>query len=127
MCYFNHVCDSKGLKCYVLYAGVSGDDPVTSDEVSSLQSNHEEADTRLLLHAKHVTATYDWVIIKSPDTDVFILSIAMQRTIHKEVFFLTGTGNRCRCIPVTTISNNLGVDVSQCLPGFHAFTGTIIR
>jgi hypothetical protein len=114
-------------KCYVLYAGVSGDDPVTSDEVSSLQSNHEEADTRLLLHAKHAAATYDRVIIKSPDTDVFILSIAMRRTIHKEVFFLTGTGNRCRCIPVTTISNNLGVDVSQCLPGFHAFTGTIIR
>ncbi len=94
-------------KCYVLYSGVSGDDPVTSDEVSSLQSNHEEADTRLLLHAKHATATYDRVIIKSPDTDVFILSIAMQHTIHKEVFFMTGTGNRCRCIPVTTISSNL--------------------
>ncbi len=65
-------------KCYVISLGDSDDDPVRSEVVSVLQSNHEEADTRLLLHAKHATATYDRIIIKSPDTDVFILSIAMQ-------------------------------------------------
>ena len=41
-------------------------------------------------------------------------------------FFLTGTGNRCRCIPVSTIANNLDVEVSHCLPGFHAFTAIVI-
>ena len=43
-----------------------------------------------------------------------------------KIFFLTGTGNRCRCIPVSTIANNLGVEVSHCLPGFHAFMGNVI-
>ena len=112
--------------CYVLYAGESPSDRVRSDEVSPLRSNHEEADTRLILHAKHAAATHNNVIIKSPDTDVLILSIAMQQRIENEMFFLTGTGNRCRCIPVSTIANNLGVEVSHCLPGFHAFTGNVI-
>ena len=94
--------------------------------MSPLRSNHEEADTRLILHAKHATATHNNVIIKSPDKDVLILSIAMQQRIENEMFFLTGTGNRCRCIPVSTIANNLGVEVSHCLPGFHAFTGNVI-
>ena len=111
--------------CYVLHAGEYPNDRTGSDEVSSLQSNHEEADTRLILHAKHAAATYSNVIIKSPDTDVLILSIAMQQKIENEMFFLTGTGNRCRCIPVTTIARSLGVQASHCLPGFHAFTGNV--
>ena len=100
------------------------DDPVRSEVVSILQSNHEEADTRLLLHAKHAAATYDRIIIKSPNTDVFILSIAMQPAFPNELYVMTGTGNRFRCIPVSTISNNLGVEICRCLPGFHAFTGS---
>ena len=80
----------------------------------------------MILHAKHAAATHNNVIIKSPDTDVLILSIAMQQRIESEMFFLTGTGNRRRCIPVSTIANNLGVEVSHCLPGFHAFMGNVI-
>ena len=96
-------------KCYVIYLGNSNDKPVRSEVVSILQSNHQEADTGLLLHTKHATATNERIIIKSPDTDVFILSIAMQPAFSKELFVMTGTGNRFRCIPVSTISNKLGV------------------
>ena len=73
--------------CYVLYAGESPSDRVRSVEVSLLRSNHEEADTPLILHAKHAAATHNDVIIKSPDTDVLILSIAMQQRIENEMFF----------------------------------------
>ena len=66
------------------------------------------------------------ITLLSTDTDVLILSIAMQQRIESEMFFLTGTGNRCRCILVSTIANNLGVEVSHCLPGFYAFTGNVI-
>ena len=41
------------------------------ERVLQLQSNHEEADTRMLLHAKHASLTYPKVLISSPDTDVF--------------------------------------------------------
>ena len=51
------------------------------------RSNHEEADTRLILHAKYAAATHNNVIIKSPDSDVPILSIAMQQMIENEIFF----------------------------------------
>ena len=47
--------------------------------------------------------------------------------LRMKCFFLTGTGNRCRCIPISTIANNLGVEVSHYLPGFHAFTGNVIK
>ena len=113
-------------RCYVLYPGATPNDIVTSNEVFSLRSNKQEADTRLLLHANHAAATYDKVIIKSPDTDVLILAIAMQPQRQKEIF-LTGTGHRCRCIPVSTITNYLSADVSRCSPGFHAFTGNAIK
>ena len=74
-------------RCHALYPGATPNDGATSNEVFSLRSNHEEADTRLLLHANHAAATYDKVIIKSPDTDVLILGIAMQPQIHKKIFF----------------------------------------
>lgn len=94
-------------KCYVLSHSVAEDDLVCSNEISVLESNHEEADTRMLLHAKHAAATYDRVIIKSPDTDVFILCLAIQQNIGKDVFMMTGTGNKFRCIPISTICDSL--------------------
>ena len=44
--------------------------------VPLLRSDHEEADTRLLLHAKHASQTHRRIVIRSPDTDVAVLCIA---------------------------------------------------
>lgn len=38
-----------------------------------LTCSHEEADTRLLLHAEHDSSSRSLVIIQSPDTDVLVL------------------------------------------------------
>ena len=76
--------------------------------VSSLRSNHEEPNIRLILHAKHAAATHNNVIIKSPDTDVLIISIATQQRIENVMF-----GNRCRCLSVSTIADKLVVEVSH--------------
>ncbi|CAB3984025.1 Hypothetical predicted protein [Paramuricea clavata] len=101
-------------KYYLISYGDSDDDPVRSEVVSIFQSNHEEADTRLLLHAKHAAATYDRIIIKSPDTDVFILSIAMQPAFPKELYMMAGTGNslcfaayKCQRYPITWHSQDV--------------------
>ena len=42
------------------------------EDVCELISDHKEADTRLLLHAKHVSDTnhHSCIVIRSPDTDV---------------------------------------------------------
>ena len=38
-----------------------------SSSVSSLFSDQEEADTRLLLHAKHASNTHQRIVVQSPD------------------------------------------------------------
>jgi hypothetical protein len=73
-------------KCFHFSHGRSDDDLVVCNEILELECNHEEADTRLLLHAKHAATNNDAIIIKSPDTDIFVLCIAIQRAIEKEIF-----------------------------------------
>ena len=47
----------------------------TWSEVESLYSTQEEADTRMLLHAKHAEEESTAIIIASQDTDMLILSL----------------------------------------------------
>ena len=111
-------------KCILLTPGVSPNDPVVAQEIPELTSDHEEADTRVLLHSKHAAGSHEGIIIKTPDTDVFVLCTTMQKTIAKDMFLMTGTGNRFRLIDVSAVSDGLGEDLCRCLPGFHAFTGS---
>ena len=67
-------------KCYCFTPVRSEEERMDCSEVSFLDTNHEEAYTRLLLHANHAKETNNRIIIKSPDTDAFVLSIAMQCT-----------------------------------------------
>ena len=83
-------------KCHLLTPGVTETDPIQRQEVPELESDHEEADTRLLLHSKHAAESYDHIIVKTPDTDVFVLCIAMQKVIGKDLKVMTGTGNKFR-------------------------------
>ena len=98
-----------------------------------LQSNHEEADTRMLFHAKHASANYSKILISSPDTDVFIICLSVHMAITANLFFFTGVKNSRRIITVTKIADYIfntlkGCDVSKeilmkSLIGFHSFTG----
>ena len=48
-----------------------------AESINRLRSNHEEADTRILLHAKDaLNDGFSHVIVHSPDTDVLILCIS---------------------------------------------------
>ena len=47
------------------------------ERVSQLHSNHKEADTQILLHAKHASLNYATVLISSPDADVFIICLSV--------------------------------------------------
>ena len=50
-------------------------------EAQALRSNHEEADTRMILHAKYAARTDRRLVIQSPDTDVLILSVSHFRSL----------------------------------------------
>ena len=44
-------------------------------KVTALHCDHEEADTRMLPHAKHASRDAQRIVIQSPDTDCLIQSI----------------------------------------------------
>ena len=97
------------------------------------QSNHEEADTRMLLHAKHASLTYPKVLISSPDTDVFIIFLSVHTRITANLYFLTGIKSSRRIIDVSKVADYIFDTLKRCdvskevlmesLIGFHSFTG----
>ena len=119
------LCATSKDKCYIYQPSQNEDDPVRTDLFPVLDSNHEEADTRLLLHAKHAASTHNTLIIRSPDTDVLVLCTALQHFIGKDIYMMTGSGNKFRCIHINTICKELGENTCKCLLGFHAFSGIV--
>lgn len=94
----------------------------TQHDVPELHSDHEEADTRLVLHAKHASEShYEQVILWSPDTDVAAIGISHADRIG-HLLFATGTSKHQRLLDLTIISNHLE-GLSPHLIALHALTG----
>ncbi|XP_065655139.1 uncharacterized protein LOC136081612 [Hydra vulgaris] len=89
-------------------------------ELSELRSDHEEADTRLLLHCKHVSVSYAHVILASPDTDVFVSALYHSWFISATLHFETGCGNKQRILNVNKIAKEIGYDWCDAMIGFHS-------
>lgn len=90
--------------------------------ISSLQCTHEEADTRLILHAKEAEyAGYERTVIKARDTDVLVLALGHQDKLFKEVWISTGTVSDPKLFPVHVIS--LPVLMIDNLMAYHTVTG----
>lgn len=47
----------------------------------------------MIVHAKHASNTYGNVIIKSADTDVYVIAVNANLNIHANLFFETGVCN----------------------------------
>ena len=58
-------------------------------EAVELGCDHEEANTRLLLNAKHAAKDHGRIIIQSPDTDALVLCVAFQNKINRELWIKT--------------------------------------
>ena len=55
---------------------------VTASLVEELQSSQVEADTRMILHAKHASDEgYETIIVVSEDTDLFVLCMSFANHI----------------------------------------------
>ena len=86
--------------------------------------SHEEADTRIFLHASYIANTCEnSIIIKSPDTDVLVIGIALDSIIgSSRLYFHTGD-EHVHTIHVQSIKQHLGDAVTNALIGLHCFTG----
>lgn len=67
--------------------------------------------------------TIAYIVVRSPDTDVFLLLVKYVHTANNCILFHTVSGNKRRLIDVSTVGNSIGVEMSNALPAFHAFTG----
>ena len=85
---------------------------------------HEEADTRMFLHAKHAAIGGSKSInIVSSDTDVVVIGVAVFDDLNVDHLWMTfGKGKDLRWISIHDIVRSLGPR-SKALPFFHAFTG----
>ena len=97
-----------------------------SEDVEELHSTQEEADTRMILHCLHVashSSSESTIVIRSPDTDVFLLLLKFAQDIQQRVLFDTGVGNKRRMIDVHRVIAEAGKDICSALPALHAFSG----
>ena len=96
------------------------------DNVSTLcPSNHEEADTRMLLHAANASQSgIGKVMIRTVDTDVVVIALGMFSSLNlSELWISFGTGKNQRLLSIHSISDAIGATKCNGLPFFHAFTG----
>jgi hypothetical protein len=116
-----HLYVTHGNLCHCL---VAHEGKVVTLQVHALTCSHTEADTRLLLHAKHAADNgSSEVVIRSQDTDVLLLACHHQRHIPASLKVKSGTKLRPRLYDVQSITQQLGPEMCAALPGLHGFTG----
>ena len=111
---------AHGEECHAFRGTADG---ITATPIPSLRCNHEEADTRMLLHAQYAAERAPSVIIKSLDTDVFIIALGVSQHITSQFLPHTGKGVTVRTIDLHDIRQQVGVGITNALPGLHALTG----
>ena len=93
--------------------------------VPELRSNQEEADTRMVLHAKHVGGK---CVIHSEDTDVMVLLLGHAHNLGK-CYLQKGKGSKRRIVGISEVANQLerrladGItkqEACEALIGLHA-------
>ena len=96
--------------------------PISTEE-PELRTDHEEADTRLIFHARHAGAPHSTVVIESSDTDVAVMALAHSKNLNCQVALLTGTKDKKRLLDIKKMVGKLGENVADSLIGVHAFSG----
>ena len=102
-------------------------------EVAVLQSNQEEANTRMLLQLKHASNNTFNKFVVHTHTDVMVLCLGSLNLIDGDVYIKTGVKDKTRFVNLQEIKKKFKVvadkiecDIEYLLKSFvclHAFTG----
>ena len=116
----------KGKEVYSTH----GSGVLTSSDRSEMSNlapcTHEEADTRLMIHALDASLRgHRRIKIRPNDTDVIVLALSVVSTLPVDEFWITyGSGKNVPHMPVYVVASTLGPSKASALPMFHAFTGS---
>ena len=108
-----------------MYAFTSPDGhSIQQKAVTSLNSSHEETDSRIIQYIAYVEETeYESVVIRSSDSDVLFILLSYAASFDLTIFLDIGVGNKRRLIDVSAMASDLGEDYSNALLGLYIFTG----
>lgn len=87
--------------------------------------NHEEADTRLLVHVLDACSSgHRQILIKTNDADVMVLAVSVAENLPAdEIWISYDTGKYLRRLAAHEITKKIGQQKAKSLPLFHAITG----
>ena len=96
--------------------------------VDHLKSNHDEADTRLLLHAADILKSVELAVIRTVDTDVLVLALhhfhdMVESQSTQDVVMNIGTGNHRRYISIGQLCRSMPEGVRANILAAYALTG----
>ena len=100
--------------------------PNLPDLTSLVPCNHEEADSRMLLHASHAAQNgHNSILIRTVDTDVVVLAVSLAQELQPEakIGVAFGTGQSFRYLAAHELAIGLRREKARALPMFHALTG----
>ena len=94
-------------------------------KLTHLTCNHEEADTRMILHAcDAVSKGYNMLLIHCRGTDVLLLLVHFLGAMKNvETWMIAGTTKQRKCYPVHTITHRLPTPITDNILRFHALKG----
>lgn len=117
----------NGMVWYVSASSVRRFTKDSYEECPGLKSNHDEADTRLVLHAADALQTHDLVVIRSIDTDVLVIAVHHFPTIvnneTKDLIMHVGMGANQRYISISELLSRMPSNVQSNILPLHALTG----
>lgn len=122
------ICEADTKSTIIVTKG----DNVISNRMKSLDAlapcSHEEADTRVFVHARDATLEGSKsIIIKANDTDVVVIAVStlpfLQELGLESMWVAFGQGANARWIPVHEIVVAIGPERVSGILFFHAFTG----
>ena len=108
----------------IVVAGGFSESTTVKFDVSSLRADHEECDTRLILHCIH--AHMNMIVLSIRDTDVLLLLLAHYSRIDcTRLYMKAETSKASKYFPVHEIHQNLSVEQLDTLLASHAVTGCV--
>ena len=99
---------------------VKSSDPTL--DLSMLEPDHEEADTRLILHCIH--AHMESMVVYVNDTNVLVFLLAHYDKMRcTNLLMKAGTSKHPKCIPIHDIRRQILIEQVSSILSFHATTG----
>uniref|UniRef100_UPI00358FA4EE uncharacterized protein isoform X1 n=1 Tax=Myxine glutinosa TaxID=7769 RepID=UPI00358FA4EE len=103
---------------------VSSNGKVEVRELPTIYSNQEETDTRVVLYLHHAAALgYKNAVVRTPDTDIFMILLHHAHAIKLTVYLDTGSGKHRQPLNLSELAESLGEDYCATLLGFYVFSG----